>query len=273
MKRFADNLALWIFAGILVAAVAFLLVPILMALVMSFDVRDYLGRFPPPGFSLQWYKSFFSEDQYLQALKTSLSVAAIAGSSSTVIGVAAAVFLDRYRFRGQQALSAFFLSPLVVPGVIIGFALLVLFSMLTIYDGFFRLIGGHIIVTLPYTIRTTLAGLVGIRPSLTEAAMNLGANERQAFWEITLPLAKTGIVAGAIFAVALSIDELAVSLFLVDPFAQTLPVALLNNMRQRFDLTLAAASGVLVIFTACLIFALDRVLGLDKIIGVGVYRA
>ena len=273
MKRFGDNLSILVFGGILVSAVVFLSVPILMALIMSFDARDYLGRFPPPGFSLQWYKSFFSDDFYLQGLKTTLMIAAVAATVSTAIGVTAAVVLDRYRFRGQKALAVFFLSPLVVPGVILGFALLVLLSYLTVYDGFIRLICGHIIITLPYTIRTTLASLVGIRPSLVRAAMSLGANERQAFFEITLPLAKTGVVAGAVFAVALSIDELALSLFLSDPFNYTLPVALISNMRQQFDLTLAAASGVLVTVTACLIIILDRLIGLNRIIGVGIYRA
>ena len=122
--------------------------------------------------------------------------------------------LDGCEFPGKAALEALFLSPLVVPAVVIGFALLLFFALLGVFDGFTRLLGGHIIITLPYTVRTTLAGLVGIRKTLTEAAMSLGANERRAFWDVTFPLARTGMVAGAVFAFAFSMDDVAVSLFL-----------------------------------------------------------
>ena len=123
------------------------------------------------------------------------------------------------------------------------------------------------------SVRATLAGLVGIRPSFTEAALSLGANERQAFWKVTFPLARTGIVAGAVFAFAFSFDDVAVSLFLVDPGSVTLPVALVSMMRANFDLTIAAASVLLMGFTVVLIFVLDRVVGLDTVVGQGIYRA
>ena len=146
-------------------------------------------------------------------------------------------------------------------------------SLIGIYHGYPRLLGGHIIIALPYTIRTTLASLVGIRRSLVEAALSLGATERAAFWEITLPLARTGVIAGAIFAFALSLDDVAVSLFLADPFAFTLPVAIIGQMRATFDLTIAAVSAVLVLSTVLLILILDRVMGLDRVIGLGIYKA
>ena len=147
------------------------------------------------------------------------------------------------------------------------------FAALGIFDGFTRLLGGHLIITFPYTVRTTLAGLVGIRKSLTEAAMNLGATERQAFWDITFPLARTGIVAGSVFAFAFSMDDVAVSFFLTSPDTYTLPVAMISMMRTNFDLTIAAAAVILMIFTFCLILILDWVIGLDKLIGKGVYRS
>ena len=107
--------------------------------------------------------------------------------------------LDRCEFPGKAALEALFLSPLVVPAVVIGFALLLFFALLGVFDGFTRLLAGHIIITFPCTVRTTLAGLLGIRRTLTEAAMSLGANERRAFRDITFPLARTGMIAGAVF--------------------------------------------------------------------------
>lgn len=273
MKRQIDNIGLALLVLIGVMAVLFLILPILVSVLMSFDSRSYLGAFPPPGLSLQWYENFFSNAYFLNGFKTSVILATIVACVSTTIGVTAALVLDRYDFPGKNALAAFFLSPLVVPAVVIGFALLMFFALIGVFDGFSRLMGGHIIITIPYTVRTTLAGLVGIRKTLTEAALSLGANERQAFWEVTFPLAKTGIVAGSVFAFAFSMDDVAVSMFLTDPKAYTLPVAMISMMRANFDMTISAAAVLLVATTLVLLFVLDRVVGLDKLIGQGVYRA
>lgn len=271
-KRLSDRCAAVVFGALVLSALAYLVLPVLIAMAMSFDARDYLGRFPPSQFSLQWYREFFSDPYYVNALRNSVVLAMASALASTAIGVAAAILLDRFRFPGHTALSVFFLSPLIVPHVILGFALLIFFSMIGLFDGFARLLGGHVIITLPYTIRTTLASLVGIRKSLGEAALSLGATEWRAFWSVTFPLAKTGIVAGAIFAFAISIEDLSVSLFLVDPFSTTLPAALLTSMRVRFNLTIAAASGVMILLTVGLVFLLDRLVGLDRLIGTGIYR-
>ena len=273
MNRQIDNIGLALLVLIAVLTVAFLVLPIMVSVSMSFDSRTYLGPFPPPSFSLQWYENFFTDAYFLKGLKTSVILATIAAVISTSVGVTAALVLDRYEFPGKAALAAFFLSPLIVPAVVIGFALLLFFALIGIFDGFPRLVGGHIIITIPYTVRTTLAGLVGIRKSLTEAALSLGANERQAFWGVTFPLAKTGIVAGAVFAFAFSMDDVAVSMFLTDPHNYTLPVAMISAMRANFDMTISAAAVLLVVITLVLLFVLDRVVGLDKLIGQGVYRA
>jgi putative spermidine/putrescine transport system permease protein len=183
------------------------------------------------------------------------------------------VAFSQYEFKGKDVISSLFLSPLMVPAVVVGFGLLIFFALMGIFDGFTRLLAGHIIITMPYAIRATLAGLTGIRPSLREAALTLGANERQAFWDITFPLAKTGIIAGCVFAFATSLDDVAVGLFLYDPDSYTLPIALISYMRASFDFTIAAAAVFLAGVTLVLIVVLDRVVGLDKIIGQGIYRS
>ncbi|MGI9413599.1 MAG: ABC transporter permease, partial [Hyphomicrobiales bacterium] len=101
----------------------------------------------------------------------------------------------------------------------------------------------------------------------------LGANERQAFWDVTFPLARTGMVAGAVFAFAFSMDDVAVSLFLTSPETYTLPVAMVSMMRTNFDLTIAAASVVLMLFTLGLIMLLEWIVGLERLIGGGVFRS
>ena len=257
----------------MVLATVFLVLPIIISMGMAFDSRTYLGSFPPPDVSLQWFERFFSDDYFLRGLRTSIVLAIIVTLISTVIGTVSAVVIDSYEFKGKSALTAFLLAPLVVPGVVIGFALLMFLALLDIEGGFARLVAGHVIITVPYTVRTTLAGLVGIRRTLIEAALSLGATERQAFWEITFPLARTGIVAGAIFAFAFSMDDVVVSIFLSDPQTYTLPVALISMMRANFDLTIAAAAVMLIGMSAILIFVLDRAIGLDKVIGQGIYRS
>lgn len=273
MKRLGDRLASALFVGSLLFSLAFALIPLVVAVALSFDPRDYLSRFPPPGLSLRWYVAFFTNAYYLEGLKTSLIVAVVATAASTLAGVLAAVFVDRYRFRGRDLLQTAFLSPLIIPSVVMGFGMLVFASAIGVVDGLARLILGHVIICIPYAIRATMASLVGIRPSLVEAAMSLGANERQAFLQIVFPLAKTGVAAGAIFAFVLSFDEVAVSLFLSDPFSYTLPVAILSEMRANLNPTVAAASVVFMAFTVALIYVLDRLVDLDRLMGQGIYRA
>ncbi|MDE5458941.1 ABC transporter permease subunit [Bradyrhizobium sp. CSA112] len=272
MKRAADNVLSVMVLCLSIATIAFLVTPLLIATVMSFDARQFLGQFPPPSLSLQWYVGFFSDAYYLKGLQVSLMLALAATTLSTLVGVAAAFTLDRYDFPGKEPLSAFFLSPLVVPHVIIGFSLLLFFSTIGVFSGPIPLIGGHLIITVPYVIRTTLASLVGIRKSLTEAALSLGATERRAFWKVTVPLSKTGIAAGAVFAFAYSIDDVSVALFLTGPNFYTLPVAMTNMMLNEFDLRIAAAAVCLMVLTIALIWVLDCIVGLDKVIGQGVYH-
>ncbi len=273
LQRYIDHFGAWAVVGTILLTVTFLIAPIIVSILMSFDARSYLGRFPPTEFSFHWYARFFSDSYYLTGLKTSLIIAVIAASVSTCAGVCAAIVLDRYDFPGKQALETIFLSPLVIPAVVIGFSLLLFFALIGVFQGYPRLLAGHIIITFPYAVRTTLAGLTGIRRNLTEAAMTLGANERQAFWDVTFPLARTGMVAGAVFAFAFSMDDVAVSLFLTSPQTYTLPVAMVSMMRTNFDLTIAAASVILMLFTIGLIIILDVIVGLERVIGSGVYRS
>jgi putative spermidine/putrescine transport system permease protein len=252
--------------------VCFLLIPIVVTTVMAFDARAYLGPLPPPALSFRWFEQFFSDDYFLRGLGTSIQLAGASVTVSLLVGVATAIAVDRATFRGKEALTSLFLSPLIVPPIVTGFALLLFLSQMGLVKGFARLLCGHIIITVPYTIRATLAGLSGIDRSLTEAALSLGATERRAFWDVTFPLARTGIVSGGIFAFAISMDDVAVSIMLTDANTYTLPVALISSMRANFDLSIAAASVMLMAVTLVLILILDRFVGLNRVIGQGVFR-
>jgi putative spermidine/putrescine transport system permease protein len=250
----------------------FLITPIVVTVIMAFDARSYLGPLPPPSFSFRWFQRFFSDDYFLRGLGTSLELACASVAITLCVGVATAFVVERTEFTGKEVLISLFLSPLIVPPVVTGFALLLFLSQIGLINGFARLLCGHIIITLPYTIRATLAGLAGIDRTLTEAALILGATEREAFWDVTLPLARTGIVSGAIFAFAVSMDDVSVSIMLTDARTYTLPIALISSMRANFDLSIAAASVMLMVLTLVLIVMLEQSVGLNRAIGEGVFR-
>jgi putative spermidine/putrescine transport system permease protein len=272
-KRFGDGIASVLAYGVIGLGVAFLAVPLAMTCLMAFDARSYLGPLPPPALSLHWFEKLVSQAEILTSLRTSIILAVLTTVLSVSIGTTAAVGLVSRSFPGKAALTSAFLSPLVVPPVVIGFGLLLFLSKAGITNGFARMLLGHVIVTAPYCLRTSLASLLGSDRRLTEAAMVLGATERQAFWTITIPLMRTGIITGAIFAFAISMDDVSISLFLSDPSATTLPVTLVSNMRAAFDLTIAAAAVVLMAATVLLIVILDRLVGFDNVVGQGLFRS
>ena len=267
-----DYAAAVIFRLLLAAIILFLIVPIGVAVILSFDDREFIGAFPPTRFSLRWYRAFMQNPSYLDGLVVSLELALVATMISIVAGAGAAIALAELQWRGRDVVETLFLSPKFVPTVVIGFSILGFASAIHVFDAFTRLVMGHVVITIPFTVRATLASLVGIPRSLGEAAVSLGATPWRAFVDITLPLARTGIIAGGLMAFVLSFDEVAVSIFLTDAFTQTLPIALVAEMRANLNLTVAAISTVLATLAVIIVLILDRAAGLDNVIGRGMYR-
>lgn len=272
-KRSADSLLVLCVKAIIAGTAIFLLFPVIVTVSMAFDGRDFMGPFPPTSVSMKWFDRLFNNAYLWSGFQTSLLLAIATTVLATVIGTSAAVAIGRMSPRWRDVTTTIFLSPLVIPGVIIGFALLMFFSVFDLLPTFARLLAAHLIIALPYTIRLTLIGVAGISETLGEAALSLGANGRQTFFTITLPLAKSGISAGAIFAFALSMDDVAISVFLSDYNTYTLPVALISLMKSKMDLTIAAAAVILMGMTVALLVVLDRVIGLERAIGQGIYKA
>jgi putative spermidine/putrescine transport system permease protein len=271
-SRALDTAAAIGFRLLTLTAVLFLTVPIAVSVLQSFDDRTFLGPLPPPRLSLRWYRSLLDNPVYLEGLLVSVRLALGSTAVSVAVGTAAAIALARTRFRGRAFLESLFLSPRLVPTIVIGFSLLGFTAAVHVFDAFTRLVFGHIVITLPFTIRAALASLIGIRRSLVEAALSLGATPARALFDVTLPLARTGIIAGALLAFVLSFDELAVSLFLADAFTPTLPIAVVAEMRTNLNLTVAAISTVFAVLTVLTVLVLECVVGLDKVIGQGLYR-
>ncbi|MCK1428760.1 ABC transporter permease [Bradyrhizobium sp. 87] len=272
-ERTADAILAFGVATIIAITALFLLFPVIVTIFMAFDARDYIGPFPPADLSTQWFVQLLQNNYLWSAFNTSLLLAVATTIAATIIGAMAALGTSWMSPRWRDLLTTTFLSPLVLPGVIIGFGLLMFLSRFDLLPVFPKLFAGHLIITIPFTIRMTLVGLSGISEALREAALSLGANERQVFFTVTLPLAKNGIAAGAIFAFATSMDDVAISLFLSDFNTYTLPVALTSLIRSSFDLTIAAAAVALMGLTLVLLIVLDRVLGLERAIGHRTYRS
>ncbi len=190
--------------------------------------------------------------------------ALIATAIGVPAGTAAAYAIHRGRFRGRKPLSSLLLGPLAVPSVIMGTALYIFYinaeSVLDrdIIGTSSGLIAAHILLTIPWTVRLVLAGISNLDPSVEEAARNLGAPPLVVFWRITLPMLKSGIIAGAIFSFIQSFENLELSLLLIGPGKITLPVAMLNYLEFKIDPTLAAVGTLQIILIGVLMLVTDR---------------
>jgi putative spermidine/putrescine transport system permease protein len=229
------------------AVVFFLLLPIAIIAVFALNPTPYIA-FPPVGVSLRWFVKFFASPDFMNSLWLSLRVAAVVVVLSTGIGALAALAIARGNLPGARLLTAVFLSPLMLPAILTGLALFQVFMLAGIGRPLWGLVVGHTLVAVPYVLRTTLAVL--------------GAPPARVFREVTLPLIRPGVMAGGIFAFIVSFDQFPISLFLVVPNGETLPVVLFNYIRFDLDGAIAAASMVSIALALAVVFALERLIGL-----------
>ncbi len=242
---------------------AFLLLPVAIVLCFAVNPEPFLA-FPPSGLSLRWFVKFFTSRDFMAAFWLSLGLGVATVLVAGTIGTMAALALARGRFRGRAALVQIFLSPIVLPTILTGFALFQLAMVAGVGRNTWILLAGHLVVATPYVLRTVLAVLAHFDRSLEEAARGLGASPAAAFREVTLPLIRPGVIAGALFAFIVSFDQFPVSLFLVSPGQETLPIAMFNYLRFDFDGTIAAASCVSILLAITLVLGIERTIGLQE---------
>jgi putative spermidine/putrescine transport system permease protein len=242
----------------------FIMTPLVCVVIASFNYES-VQSVPPSQWSLRWYAAALENSNFVRGAITSLVVATVATLIATPIGVLGAFGLWKSKSRYKAALDAFFALPIVVPGLVTGISLLVALSAANQTAGNFKLVCGHVLIVMPYVIRTTLASLSQFNPSLWEAAETLGANPAQVLWKIVLPIIRPGIVAGMIFGFILSFDDVNISLFLVDARTVTLPISILSYLQFNFDPSVAAISTILIGITFVSIILLERVFGLKRL--------
>ncbi len=241
----------------------FLALPVVVIVYSAFNPSG-LVTFPPPSLTVRWFVSFFASSSFRPALENSVAIAALVTPATLIVAVPTAIALVRRRFRGRGILNAMVLSPLVIPGVVSGVAFLNLFTALGLASGFWRIVVAMVCFTLPFAVRALVATLHGLDPSLEEAARNLGGRAWQAFWSVTLPQLRPGLLAGALFVFVEAIDNFSIAVFLTDLRTTTLPVAAYGYIRDFDDPTVAALATVLIGQSLVLLFVVTRFIGMDR---------
>ncbi|MBB4303215.1 putative spermidine/putrescine transport system permease protein [Rhodobium orientis] len=222
--------------------------------------------FPPEGLSLRWYHEAFQNTAFMNAFVMSLELGFAAMFLSLAIGFAGAYGMDRYRFFGRETLRATALSPLIVPVVVLGIGLLQLLTAIGFGQTFFGLLIGHVIITLPYVVRTLTTSLALLDRSYEEAAANLRAAPHVVLRRVTLPLLLPGFLSAGIFAFVISFGNITLSIFLGFAGAETLPVQIFTYVEHSYDPTLAAVSTMVIVLTVIIMLAIERIAGMDKVL-------
>lgn len=246
--------------------IAFILAPIFIVILVSFGARE-IPEFPPTSWSLRWYGFALSQPIFVTSALNSAWVALTATLISTPIALGAAMAIVRGNFPGKNILQAALLSPLFVPAIVTSLALLLASSSVGMRGVSTRLVAAHVLITLPYLVRTILASLMRFDLTVEEAARTLGASPVRTFLHITLPLIRPGLTAGMLFALIISFDNVSVSLFLTTARTNTLPLAILSYVEYNFDPSIAAISTMLIAATAMAAVLMERTVGLRSVVG------
>ena len=229
-------------------------------LIVIFDSFNSATSFPSPfeSATLQWYRALFHHDEFLASMRVSAVVAGLAATISTVLGFFAAYALVRYPLPGKNLIQTFLLGPLLVPQIIIGLAMLQLLSVAGFQITLADLVMVHAVYVMPFVVRLIMTGLARFDFSLEDAAHSLGASTGRTLWHVTLPLARSGLIAGFLFAFILSFVNLPLSLFLTNPGTATLPVTMFAYMESRIDPVVAAVASLIVVAAMGITILLER---------------
>ena len=248
------------------AAVVFLLSPIFVVVATAFTASNFIV-FPPEGLSMKWYVAAMQNRDLSAALKASALVGVVCGIVATTIGAAAALGLAMSRFRGRDALATLFLSPLMLPAVVLGIAVLQFFARLGLLGGFVGVLLGHLLIATPYAVRLVGVSLSGFDWDIYRSARNLGASQLGAIFRIVLPSIAPGLVAAFAFTFIMSFDEVTVSLFTTGPNFNTLPVVIFRWIEYSYEPVVAAASAITVAIACGAMLLIFAVFGVEKVFG------
>lgn len=247
------------------AVTVFMLAPMVIVCLVAFTPENTLS-IPWGTYSLRWFRAVFEHSDLMQSFRNSLGVATAAATLAVLFAVPAGIAIARYEFPGRSALNGLLLSPLIVPHLVFGVALLRLFSLFGATGSSAWLTLAHVVIITPYALRLVVAALAGLDRSAEQAALSLGASHWTVFRRITLPLMLPGITGGWMLAFINSFDEVTMSIFITSPQTVTLPVRMYMIATESIDPMMAAVSALMVAVTAVAMIVLDRLYGLDKVL-------
>ncbi len=223
----------------------FLYIPILVVVMFSFNSGDQIAVWE--GFSLNWYAKMFKNRDVWHACKNSLIIAGVATFISTVIGTAAALAIEKYRFRIRTAMTRVLYLPLIIPDIVLAIALLTFYVQVKFPRGLTSVILAHVVFNIAYVTIVVRARLEGYDDTIEEAALDLGANRWHTFWRITFPLIAPGIIGGALLAFTLSIDDFVITFFTAGVGSTTLSVYIYSSLKFGITPELNAISTMLLV--------------------------
>ena len=245
--------------------ILFLIAPLAAVVLVSFTDKGYLS-IPTNGPSLRWFRTIFDYPGFIDAFWMSLYLGLASATIAISVAIPAAIAIGRFRFAGRDAITGFFMSPLMIPAVVMGVSFLRFFNQIGLSGTFIGITLAHTILIMPYALRLVLASITGLPRDAEQAAATLGASRWTVFRRITLPLILPGIAGGWLLAFITSFDEVTMSIFVASPETMTLPVRMYHHIAQTIDPLIAAISTVLIVVTVALMLALDRFYGLDRIL-------
>ena len=245
--------------------ISFMLAPLLIVCIVAFTPENTL-TIPTTRFSLRWFKAVFAHADFVQSFRNSLWLAFLSATLATLLAVPAGLAIARHSFAGRDFLNGLFLSPLIIPHLVLGVALLRTFSLIGATGSFFWLALAHVVIITPYALRLVLASVASSDRSAEQAALSLGASQATVFRRITLPMILPGVTGGWLLAFINSFDEVTMSIFVTAPSTVTLPVRMYMYATESIDPLMAAVSALMVALTAAAMLVLDRVYGLDRIL-------
>lgn len=245
MKR--PSWPLWATAVLLYV---FLYAPIVVVIVFSFNAARHGG--PWQGFTTQWYASLFDNEEKLLAAKNTFVLGFFSTAISTVLGSLLGLGLNRYRFPGKKVFAWLMYIPVVIPDIVMAVAMLMFYGMVRDWLGLFELgmttmIVSHVTFQIPFVAIVVRSRLVGMDPAIEEAARDLGASSWQTFRHVTLPMILPGVVAGAMLAFTLSLDDFVVSFFTSGPGSTTLPILIYSSVKRGITPDINALSTLIVV--------------------------
>lgn len=234
----------------------YLVFPLLTIIPLSFNSGEFL-HYPLQGLSLRWYHEFFASGRWGVAIQNSVIVGVCAMVLATVLGTVTAVGINRANFPGKQLVLALLISPMMIPLVITALALYLFYARIGLNDTYIGLILAHTILGMPFVLITVSATLQGFDYNLIRAGASLGASPLRVFFKIVLPNIAPGVVSGALFAFAISLDEVVVVLFVAGPAHRTLPRQMFSGIREHLSPTFLAAATTLIVVAALLMVTME----------------